>query len=47
MKLSMMIQEANAISDKLKKYYVFGRWVVFTLIDLFLLDFFDGSFSEV
>ncbi|XP_057626044.1 kinesin-like protein KIF14 [Chionomys nivalis] len=25
MKLSMMIQEANAISDKLKKYYVFGR----------------------
>ncbi|ELW57894.1 Kinesin-like protein KIF14 [Tupaia chinensis] len=25
MKLSMMIQEANAISNKLKKYYVFGR----------------------
>ncbi|CAH6787720.1 kinesin-like protein KIF14 [Phodopus roborovskii] len=25
MKLSMMIQEANAISDKFKKYYVFGR----------------------
>ncbi|XP_049491150.1 kinesin-like protein KIF14 [Panthera uncia] len=25
MKLSMMIQEANAISNKFKKYYVFGR----------------------
>ncbi|XP_021510001.1 kinesin-like protein KIF14 [Meriones unguiculatus] len=25
MKLSMMIQEANAISDKFKKYYVFAR----------------------
>ncbi|XP_077013462.1 kinesin-like protein KIF14 isoform X2 [Tamandua tetradactyla] len=25
MKLSMMIQEANAISNKLRKYYVFGR----------------------
>ncbi|ERE74316.1 kinesin-like protein KIF14-like protein [Cricetulus griseus] len=25
MKLSMMIQEANAISDRFKKYYVFGR----------------------
>ncbi|XP_051003454.1 kinesin-like protein KIF14 [Acomys russatus] len=25
MKLSMMIQEANAISDKCKRYYVFGR----------------------
>ncbi|KAK7810773.1 hypothetical protein U0070_009478 [Myodes glareolus] len=28
MKLSMMIQEANAISDKLKKYYVFVRMMV-------------------
>ncbi|XP_045392048.1 kinesin-like protein KIF14 [Lemur catta] len=28
MKLSMMIQEANAISSKLKTYYVFGRHAV-------------------
>ncbi|XP_057585837.1 kinesin-like protein KIF14 [Hippopotamus amphibius kiboko] len=28
MKLSVMIQEANAISNKLKKNYVFGRYVV-------------------
>lgn len=28
MKVSMMIQEANTISSKLKKHYVFGRWVV-------------------
>lgn len=37
MKLSLMIQEANAISNKLKKNYVFGRWVPSLLLKSFSL----------
>lgn len=32
MKLSVMIQEANTISNKLKKNYVFGRWVIILFV---------------